>query len=559
MVNVLFACFSFHIYSALASPASSGMCAAQSSMPHVPVQEEQLRLTHGDSKAACAPESHEVGSLLQRQFAEITDSHASLADLLYISSMGMDLGAGLSPQPWELVELDSVDLLGSDDILNTSSVQKIFDVITQRMHLTKKFNAMELNIFKSHFTEAVIHETMAQEQKVGAGNVPTAELKYFINKHMILQQPLTTEKMVKDINRRQLGWVASISSAIANLTLNNFESLLGYRKDSDDPIDSEPPPDEEVGLLQKDPPHNFDARDGFPECAEILGVISDQGLCASCWALTTVGVFNDRLCISSAGAFSTQLSAADILACSKLNFGCKGGSPARTVDFLREHGTVTGSNNGGKGLGSTCFPYPIAGIDSTKHFEEQEATPECKNVCRESLYPREYNKDKYFVAGGSYMIGSYLPHKSAVETKKTWDAMRKHLYTKGSIMMMYAADRTHLAYQSGFWDCPAGQPNHMTRCIAYGVDFKNGKYITCMQSWGKSWGEEGRFRMKFPGKGCLEMFQSFQVSWVGKNQETGVPPQPDKSIWRTISDWLRVPWKKKSIKAPSWRIPDIFR
>merc|ERR1711924_553353 len=58
-----------------------------------------------------------------------------------------------------------------------------------------------------------------------------------------------------------------------------------------------------------------------------------QGMCASCWALTTVGVFNDRLCISSGGVFNTQLSAADVLACSKLNYGCKGGSPSRLWSF----------------------------------------------------------------------------------------------------------------------------------------------------------------------------------------------------------------------------------
>jgi cathepsin B len=535
--NVLFVCFSSHVYSASASSAPSGTCAAEIAAPPLPTQEGQQKLVSGSS-ATCANEPSELGSLLQHQFTDFTESRASSADLLYITGMGMDLSANLSPQPWELIELHGAELLGnignSEDI---SSVRRAFDAITRTMNLKRKYNAKELDTFKSHFAQAVVHDTMALEQKMGAGKLSMADRKNLIKKHMMLQQPVTTEKIVKDINRRKLGWVAGITSTISNLTLRDFKSLTGYIKSDDDRIDSKFAA-AEIDFLQSDPPPHFDARDAWPECADIISHISDQGKCASCWALTTVGVLRDRLCVSSGGVFNKHLSAGDMLACSELNYGCKGGSPASAVDFLREHGTVTGSHHEHVGWGTSCFPYPIAGIDSTKHFDVQVETPECRDSCPETAYPREYSKDKYFAGGGTYMIGSYFPHESADKTEGTWDALKRAISTKGSVMMMYSADRSHLSYQSGFWDCPAGQPNHMARCIAYGVDFKQGKYITCMQSWGKAWGEEGRFRMKFPGNGCLEMFQVFPVSWVGKNQETGVPPDPVSTIWSAIGSWF---------------------
>jgi len=244
------------------------------------------------------------------------------------------------------------------------------------------------------------------------------------------------------------------------------------------------------------------------------------------------------MCIASGGVFKSQLSAADILACNRKNYGCKGGNPAWAVHFLKDVGTVTGTDYADRANGDSCFPYPVKNVDATKHFESQVVTPECRNFCPELLYPRAYGKDKYFAAGHAYMIGSKFPHRDAVKTRDTWESLKKVMSTKGSVMMMYAVGRSHVAYEKGFWDCPAGQPNHMARCIGYGVDPEHGKYITCVQSWGTTWGEEGRFRMKFPGNGCLEMFMSFPVNWVGKNEQTGLPPSFAKSVWKRFWGWM---------------------
>lgn len=537
-------------------------------------------LTHMDSvlsspssRTSWTVDSEGVGSLLQREFTEMTESDASqgsASDLLYLSSVGMDLGANLAPTPWELLEFDMKDLLpdlflpfhmrpnnmAKQKTLDTttprpSQFEKSFNTMARQMHLQRKYTSAELAAFKNNFVQAVTHETEVRERKVGVGHFSTVELRNLIKQEMILQQPVTTQKVATVINKQKLGWTAGLRSQVCNLTLQVFESALGYVKTTDAPIDSTPPESEEVALLggsTAEPPEKFDARTAWPECAKIISAVSDQGRCASCWAITAVGVFNDRLCIASGGYFKSYLSAADVVACDRKNYGCKGGNPAWAAKFLKEFGTVTGSNYGNVGLGDSCFPYPVQNIDSTKHFQNQVQSPKCHASCPEKLYPRPYKKDKYFAAGNAYLVGSKFPHRSSRKAQDTWESLKKILTNKGSIMMTYAVGRSHVAYETGFWDCPAGKPNHMVRCIGYGTDPKHGRYITCVQSWGKDWGEEGLFRMKFPGKGCLEMLLSFPVSWVGKNLKTGLPPDLGRSIWKIIGGWFNLRPKMPTIR-----------
>jgi len=498
------------------------------------------------STSSCTVDSPSIGSLLQREYVEFTDSsRSSASNLLHVSSVGMDLGANLSPKPWQLLELGGEDLfMGINMTKSLAPQMKItFDSMAQRMNIKAQYTDEELTTFKEKFAEAVAHDSKVERTKKHGEKLSVVELKNIIKQEMILQQPIITDRLAKRINTQALGWVAGTHSHIGKLTLHDFESSLGYRKD-DAPVDSQPPEDEEVAFIGQLPseveiPESFDAREGWPECAQIIGLVPEQGRCASCWALTSVSVFNDRLCIASGGAFNSQLSAADVLACSQKNYGCKGGNPAWAVEHLQNSGTVTGASYDTRGIGDTCFPYPVKNTDSTKHFTQQVVTPECRNYCPERLYPRDYAKDKYYAAGRAYMIGSKNPHADKGRTQDTWDSLKKVISAKGSVMMMYAVGRSHVAYEKGFWDCPAGKPNHMARCFAYGVDPIHGKYVTCAQSWGKTWGEDGLFRMQYPGKGCLEMFMSIPVNWKGRNMKTGVPPSITKGVMQSVWGFWR--------------------
>lgn len=48
-------------------------------------------------------------------------------------------------------------------------------------------------------------------------------------------------------------------------------------------------------------PDNFDAREAFPECADVIGRVRDQSDCGSCWAFASTEAFNDRRCVALQG------------------------------------------------------------------------------------------------------------------------------------------------------------------------------------------------------------------------------------------------------------------
>ncbi|XP_064482966.1 cathepsin B-like [Ornithodoros turicata] len=91
---------------------------------------------------------------------------------------------------------------------------------------------------------------------------------------------------------------------------------------------------------------SFDARQKWSHCHSI-GVIRDEGSCASGWAFGAVEVMSDRVCIHSQGKIQVNISAEDLLGCCALcgygfRPGCKGGFPATAWEYWKTIGLVTG-------------------------------------------------------------------------------------------------------------------------------------------------------------------------------------------------------------------------
>jgi len=158
-------------------------------------------------------------------------------------------------------------------------------------------------------------------------------------------------------------------------------------------------------------PEAFDAREAWPECAELIGRVKDQSACGSCWAFASSAAFEDRMCIAHGS--KDLLSPTDTLACCTgmacgFSQGCNGGQPAGAWSFFASQGVVSGGLFEEVGTGTTCMPYPF--LTCAHHVEPTEElpacpaedfeTPRCRHTCSEELYEETYSADKRMAKRG---------------------------------------------------------------------------------------------------------------------------------------------------------------
>jgi hypothetical protein len=93
-------------------------------------------------------------------------------------------------------------------------------------------------------------------------------------------------------------------------------------------------------------PVNFDARESWPECANVC----DNSNFYSCWAHGSIDTLNEKARIKSQVAFKTLLSVADTTDCCKGSYcftlGCEVGQVASSCDRLEKTGVVSGGHFG---------------------------------------------------------------------------------------------------------------------------------------------------------------------------------------------------------------------
>ena len=109
------------------------------------------------------------------------------------------------------------------------------------------------------------------------------------------------------------------------------------------------------------------------------------------------------------------------------------------------------------------------------------------------------DKTKYadFTVTGYKKLGSSWSTWSAVDE----DEVKEFLYQTGPLAIALNADPLQ-TYTSGILDltstkCPSSGINHAVTLVGYGVDSSSGlNYWIVKNSWGKSWGESGYFRIR---------------------------------------------------------------
>lgn len=211
----------------------------------------------------------------------------------------------------------------------------------------------------------------------------------------------------------------------------------------------------------QDLPENFDSRLKWPQCETIKDIYS-QGDCASGWAIAGTSAASDCVCINTNETVRLSAQDTDCNPFTLLSGPCDGGTSMNLVYQWMSEGFVT----------QRCKPYNV----------EKLKTSICTHKCVDDKI--NYYKDKYL---GDLLLVELI----------TDDDIKAWLFNKGPLLTHFIVYEDFHAYKSGIYEHKFGEygVGHGVRVIGYGEE--NGvKYWLAANSWGKSWGDGGFFKIK---------------------------------------------------------------
>ncbi|XP_071511468.1 uncharacterized peptidase C1-like protein F26E4.3 [Diadema antillarum] len=291
---------------------------------------------------------------------------------------------------------------------------------------------------------------------------------------------LVESDVINDINYGNFGWRSSNYSFLWGLTqkdgvryrLGTFSPQAAFASMINVEFDGE------SGAL----PKSFDARDRW---GGLIGEVMDQGNCGSSWAISTTSVASDRLAIQSEGRERIRLSAQHLLSCNRVQgqLGCGGGNLDRAWWFIRRTGLPS----------QECYPYRSGMSEDT----EMDQLP-CRKPYVWSQCPERGVTSAYLRSTPPYVIA---PKES--------DIMQE-IYRNGPVQATFKVKKDFFVYRTGVYrhvkSTVAGDesdPNQAgwlsVKIVGWGVDETDPrrpiKYWLVANSWGRSWGEDGMFRI----------------------------------------------------------------
>ncbi|XP_077875985.1 tubulointerstitial nephritis antigen isoform X3 [Ictidomys tridecemlineatus] len=215
----------------------------------------------------------------------------------------------------------------------------------------------------------------------------------------------------------------------------------------------------------------------------------DQKNCAASWAFSTASVAADRIAIQSKGRYTANLSPQNLISCCPKNrHGCNSGSIDRAWWYLRKRGLVS----------HACYPL-FKDQNSTNNIcamasrsdgrGKRHATKPCPNSIEKSN--RIYQcSPAYRVSSNETEIMREIMQNGPVQAimqvhedffhYKT--GIYRHVTSTNEESEKYRKFRTHAVKLTG-WG------------ILRGAQQKKEKFWIAANSWGKSWGENGYFRI----------------------------------------------------------------
>lgn len=254
--------------------------------------------------------------------------------------------------------------------------------------------------------------------------------------------------------------------------LDQFKRMLGFSE-----ADKRTPKIElDTGaIMEEEYPSRFNLRD-----EKIISSVKNQGGCGACWAFTAVAVFESL--IKRELSQPVDLSEQQMINCIAGN-DCDGGHPYNALKYMQESGIVR-----------------------EKDYRYQEMNGNC-----DLTKPSEFFLSEYY----SVAIAG-LTQEERVQTIKSIIYGRQLPAVGFEIYGDF-----YYNYSSGvyIYDDVSARIGSHTVVITGWVDedsFESGGYWICKNSWGKSWGEDGYFRIAY-GEVRIDGWILNYAEWYGIN------------------------------------------
>ena len=203
----------------------------------------------------------------------------------------------------------------------------------------------------------------------------------------------------------------------------------------------------------------------------LLSRPQSQGKCGSCWAFAAAHTYTDHRSIATRRRTS-QLSSQHPTAYLRRRNGCCGARLSDGFQIFQTLGAVTDS----------CAPYRLAGYRLYRLFKLTNPTGRfCPTSCRDKRMPFQ---------PGDLRLHSYrqLQEKEVIEA----------LATGPVLAGMRSSRRFKHDYQCGVFtfDANTDRRRHAVEIVDYGTTGSGIDFWVVKNSWGRSWGEGGYFRIR---------------------------------------------------------------
>jgi len=261
-------------------------------------------------------------------------------------------------------------------------------------------------------------------------------------------------------NAQSLSWTVAVNR-FADFTQNEKQAMLGYKRVGGRWASSS----EGHSFLQTSPSEVDMPSNGInvSNLAKVVdwrekttSFIHNQGSCGSCWAHAAAGALEVGAELKGWGAI--KVATQEIVDCTANprhcggSGGCHGATAEMALELVRSRG--------------------ISALDKYTSADGGKCGQAGPSALKISSFVR-------------------LPENSATH-------LMKALSESGPVVVSIAADKL-FSYNGGvFSGCqPDTIVNHAVLALGYGNDEKSGKdFFTIRNSWGKTWGEEGHFRVE---------------------------------------------------------------